>query len=340
MAHGNAPGGALGPVPFADAGFGDAVQDHRVKEYAGAVVPGLPTNPKLRLCCYQGTWVRDRWVPGIMAMQRSFTPRRGGDVVLASPPKCGTTWLKALAFATMARGAYPPAHADHPLLRLNPHDCVPFMEDLFADGWGSKVEALPSPRLMATHVHYSLLPASCVGNNPDCKIVYICREPKDMLVSMWHFMTKTFQPGLSFSDFFEGACGGVCVSGPVWDHVLGYWNASKTSPETILFLRYEDILRDPVVNLRKLAQFLGQPFSAAEEAAGVVTDIVKLCSFDKLKHLDVNRTGGQSSIPVRNDAYFRKGEAGDWANHMTQEMARRLDAIVEEKLRGSGLSFA
>lgn len=90
-----------------------------------------------------------------MAIQRAFAPRPG-DVVLVSPPKCGTTWLKALAFATMARGAYPLAHPDHPLLRLNPHDCVPFMEMLFAKGSGRKMEALPSPRLMG---HAPLDPA-------------------------------------------------------------------------------------------------------------------------------------------------------------------------------------
>ena len=112
---------------------------------------------------------------GIIAIRRGFAPRRG-DVVLASPPKCGTTWLKALAFATMARGAHPPAGGPgHPLLRASPHDCVPFMERLFAAGLGSKVmDALPSPRLMATHMHHSILPAS-IADNPDCKIVYVCR---------------------------------------------------------------------------------------------------------------------------------------------------------------------
>ena len=103
-----------------------------------------------------------------------MAPRRG-DVDLVTPPKCGTTWLKALAFASMARGAHPPGGAGHPLRRLNPYDCVPFMERLFAAGLGSKVmDALPSPRLMATHMHHSILPAS-IADNPDCKIVYICR---------------------------------------------------------------------------------------------------------------------------------------------------------------------
>ncbi|RCV13922.1 hypothetical protein SETIT_2G385200v2 [Setaria italica] len=280
MATSNEPD-AVGPVPF--------------KDIAGAVplttVSGYPSDPKL-------------W--------QSFTPRRG-DVVLASPPKCGTTWLKALAFATMARGVYPPVDAEpHPLVRLNPHDCVPFMEMLFAAGQGrSKMDALPSPRLMATHMHHSILPAS-IKDNADCKIIYICREPKDMVVSLWHFARRT-QPDLLFSD-----------TGPIWDHVLGYWNASKASPETVLFLRYDEMLRDPVGNVKKAARFVGQPFSPAEEEAGVVMDVVRLCSFETLRNLEINRAG----------------EVGDWASYMTPDMARRLDAVVDEKLRGSGLSFA
>ncbi|XP_066347660.1 cytosolic sulfotransferase 12-like [Miscanthus floridulus] len=121
----------------------------------------------------RGTWVLEPWVPGIIAIQRgAFFTLRDGDVVLASPPKCGTTWLKALAFVIMARGVHPPAgHPEHPLLHLNPHDCVLFMEKLFATEWGSQaMEALPSPRLM----HHSILPAS-ISENPHCKIVYICR---------------------------------------------------------------------------------------------------------------------------------------------------------------------
>jgi estrone sulfotransferase len=42
---------------------------------------------------------------------------------------------------------------------------------------------------------------------------------------------------------------------------------------------------------------------------------------------------------VRNSAFYRKGKVGDWANHMSQEMGAKLDAIVQEKLQGSGLVF-
>ncbi|KAM3403956.1 hypothetical protein ACQJBY_007203 [Aegilops geniculata] len=115
-----------GPVAFKDADDG-TIPVHPPTEYAAAVA-SLPTNQnhasnsKLKRRCYQGVWVREEWAPGIMAMQRSFAARPG-DVVLASVPKSGTTWLKALTFATMARAACPPASPAHPLRRLNPHDC-------------------------------------------------------------------------------------------------------------------------------------------------------------------------------------------------------------------------
>ncbi|KAF8715414.1 hypothetical protein HU200_027061 [Digitaria exilis] len=157
---------------------------------------------------------------------------------------------------------------------------------------------------------------------------------------MWHF-SRRIRQDLALFDLLEAACEGSCLSGPIWDHVLGYWNASKASPERVLFLRYEEMLRDPVGNV---------PFSPAEEEAGVAMDVVRLCSFDNLKDLKVNKEasdlgsssplGGVRESAFVNSSYFRRGQAGDWVNHMTPEMAQRLDAAMEERLRGSGFSFS
>jgi len=282
--------------------------------------------------------VMEDWVPGIIAMQRSFSTRPG-DVVLASFPKCGTTWLKALIFATMARGAYPPASPAHPLRRLNPHDCVILVDMLFAVGREAVLDRLPSPRLMCTHMPLSVLPPSISGG-PDCKIVYICRDLKDMVVSAWHFV-KHAQPDISLEEVFETVCEGTCIAGPVWDHILGYWRVSNAEPNRVLFLTYEQMLQDPVDKVRKLAQFLGRPFSDTEEGAGGVAEIVELCSFENLKNLEANKKGSQGVfLKVPHESYFRKGVVGDWANHLTPEMAKRLDAIFEEKFNGSGFTFS
>jgi hypothetical protein len=68
-------------------------------------------------------------------------------------------------------------------------------------------------------------------------------------------------------------------------------------------------------------------------------DIVKLCSIETMRGLRANTTGASGLFKFPHESFFRKGVAGDWANHMTPEMARRLDDIIEEKLRGSGLTF-
>ncbi|XP_044436636.1 cytosolic sulfotransferase 5-like [Triticum aestivum] len=328
----------VGPVPFKDVHQDD--DDHAMPQAEDADVheddeddhviiisPGLP----LRL--HQGVWLFDDLRPASISVQRRFV-LRPGDVLLASPPKCGTTWLKALAFATMARAAYPVSDANHPLRRLNPHECVPFMEALFSEGQQAKLEALPSPRLLQTHMHHSMLPHSLAGT-PDCKLVFICREPKDMLVSSWHLYRSTRGVTLSFSDMFELACEGKIAYGPLWDQLLGYWNASKAAPERVMFLRYEQMMADPVSTDRELARFLGVPFTPAEEAAGVPADIAEMCSIGAMRGLDANRRGstGTMSIQFRHETFFRKGVVGDWVNHMTPEMARRIDAILEEKLR-------
>ncbi|XP_037410031.1 flavonol 3-sulfotransferase-like [Triticum dicoccoides] len=99
---------------------------------------------------------------------------------------------------------------------------------------------------------------------------------------------------------------------------------------------------EPVKHVKMLAKFLGVPFTEEEMRCGVVEGVVHLCSFDKLRSMPVNSSGVTDRIggvPMENSSYFRAGKVGDWANHLTEEMSKKLDAIVEEKLRGSGLTF-
>nr|BAJ87462.1 predicted protein [Hordeum vulgare subsp. vulgare] len=298
---------------------------------------------------YGGFWWPEPILPGVVAARAGFGPRPS-DVFLASFPKSGTTWLKALAFATLHRADHPTHSLDHPLRRRNPHDCVEFLEGLFALSppaikGGDVFAAHPSPRVIATHIPYSLLPERVTAEGAGCKLVYVCRDPKDALVSMWVFAKKMAaadedgspRDAFTIEDAFELFCDGRFPGGPQWAHVSGYWEASRRRPEKVLFLRYEEMLLDPVGKVRKLAEFMGCAFSEDEEAAGVGKDIVELCSIDALRNMEVNKNGTQKY--AKNEDYFRKGVAGDWSNHMKPAMAARLDKIVEDALQGSGFTF-
>uniref|UniRef100_A0A0D9X5P6 Sulfotransferase n=1 Tax=Leersia perrieri TaxID=77586 RepID=A0A0D9X5P6_9ORYZ len=332
-----------GPVAFKDAVDVEATPARPPTAHtAAAVSAARVTLQGQQLVRVNGYWVFDSWAQGVIAMRRGgLVPRATvGDVLLASLPKSGTTWLKALAFATMARRAWPPASPDHPLRRLNPHDCVPLVDSLFAVGRDKLLDELPSPRLMSTHMPLSLLPATVADGSSNTKIIYICRDQKDRLVSVWHFRKRNDLPDLSLQEVYESVCNGTCFAGPVWDHMLEYWRASNADPGRVLFLKYEEVLQHPGNTVRKLAHFVGQPFSNTEEEADVVAEIVKLCSLENLRSQKVNKEGIRDVIiKFSHDSYFRKGMAGDWRNHMTPELGEHLDSILCDKLDGSGLTI-
>lgn len=180
-----------------------------------------------------------------------------------------------------------------------------------------------------------------------CRIVYLCRDPKDALVSRWHFENKIRKGfNMELEKAFAMFCEGVSECGPFWDHCLEYWKESLARPDKVIFLKYEEIKSDPVRAVTKLARFLGAPFSEEEESSGVPQEVVRLCSFETLTSLPVNQVGGfdryvqgLGHVHVPSSSFFRKGVTGDWSNHLSQEMGEKLDHIVQQKLQGSGLTF-
>ncbi|RXH96051.1 hypothetical protein DVH24_008551 [Malus domestica] len=281
-------------------------------------------------------------------------------------------------FATLNRSLYDAASPHHPLLTTGPHDCFPFldMDDMLGnhdhnrpvtsldhdhddrDGGDGMINNYVPPtsttQLFATHLPYSLLPKSVTTSSSTCsvsKFVYVYRNPKDVFISSWIFASKvrainTRLAPFSLEEAFEIFCRGVCPYGPYWDHVLGFWKASLEMPEQVWFLKYEDLKKEPSANVKRLAEFLGQPFSEEEESKGVVQQIIKLCSFENLSSLEVNKTSRtqqyfvKANIVFENSDFFRKGQVGDWKNFFTDDMAKCMDQIVDERFSGSGLTFA
>ncbi|OWM90053.1 cytosolic sulfotransferase 15-like [Punica granatum] len=297
------------------------------------------------LTLYQNFWYSSKFLPGVISFQRHFLAR-DSDVLIVSKPKSGTTWLKSLAFSALYRAQFNPseANANHPLLYSNPHALVHFLEQKYRGQPAGQVPDLTgfaNPRLFATHVPYDSLPESI--HRSHCKVIYICRNPLDVVVSLWHFVAQVDAGDRaggwsSMEEFFDNFCQGIDGYGPFWDHMLGYWKASQERPEKVLFLKYEDLKEDTAGNLKRISEFMGVPFSEEEERNGVVEEIVKMCSLSSLKELEVNKTG-RSISSFEDKSYFRKGEVGDWVNYISPSMAERLKNIMEETLSPFGLTF-
>ncbi|KAI3682604.1 hypothetical protein L1987_82688 [Smallanthus sonchifolius] len=297
------------------------------------------------LYLYQGMWLYPDALLSILLMQNHFN-HHPTDIFLTSFMKSGTTWLRSLMFTILNRSRFD--FSNHPLLRKGPHDCFPVLDLYKSKDYNiTNTKPLPSnsPLLFATHFAHKMLPSSITDPSSGCKFVYVCRDPKDVLVSVWHFnisLRPKELPPLSFDQVFNMFCEGVMEYGPYWDHVLGYWNAALESPDKILFFKYEEMKRDPEVHVKKLAEFMGVPISVQEEEDGMVKKIVEFCSLEHLKSLEINKTGdyrANNGLVVPNQSFLRKGEVGDWKCHLTEEMKDQIDRITYDKFKDSGLTL-
>ncbi|KAL2927298.1 Cytosolic sulfotransferase 5 [Bienertia sinuspersici] len=150
-------------------------------------------------------------------------------------------------------------------------------------------------------------------------------------------MSKDIKPNMDMmEEYVEKYCMGILPFGPFQDHVLGYWKESIENPQKVLFLEYEGLKKEPKAHLKNLAEFLGIPFSKAEEEGNVIKDIIELCSLKNLKEMEVNKSG--KFYPwFENKTLFRSGKVGDWINHLTPTMIKRIDAM-QKKINKAGFS--
>ena len=213
------------------------------------------------LYLYHGFWFRPQAHQGILLFQKHFQAEED-DVFIITVPKSGTTWLKALTFAITNRKYCPLPQS--PLLTSNPHQLVCNLETglYFMKTEFPNLQDLPRPRFISTHLPYELLPPSVKDSK--CRIVYMCRNPVDRVISLWHFVNLN-RPEPLKQDSLEAGLEMMCreVEGhrPFWGHVLGYWKLRKERPGKVLFLKYEDLKEDIIPHLKSLAEFLGIPFS-------------------------------------------------------------------------------
>ncbi|KAG2302003.1 hypothetical protein Bca52824_030654 [Brassica carinata] len=283
---------------------------------------------------FEGSWLTQGLVQGIVNCQKHFEAN-DSDIILATIPKSGTTWLKALLFALIHRDKFP-VSSNHPLLATNPHPLVPYLEGDYRVSPDVSFSELPSPRLMQTHLPHHSLPVSIKSSS--CKIVYCCRNPKDVFVSLWHFGRKLSPEETAdypIETAVDAFCKGKFIGGPFWDHVLEYWYESRKNPNKVLFVTYEELKKQTEVEVKRIAEFIGCGFAAEEE----VSEIVKLCSFESLSKLEVNRQG---KLPngIQTNAFFRKGEIGGWRDTLSESLAEVIDRTNEDKFGGSGLTFS
>ncbi|CAN6802762.1 unnamed protein product [Brassica oleracea] len=218
--------------------------DDNIRTKIRSLISSLPLDADFqgaKIYNYQGCWYQNFALQAVIDFQRNFKPT-DTDIILASYPKSGTTWAKALTAALLERSVDGSCN-NHSLASGSPHMLVRFFElDMYRKSSEPDLTKFPSsPRVFSTHMSLHTLRQPLINaleikrlyklnpTNTPCKIVYMCRNVKDVLVSRWHFYAKMAKKEVERSDLesmVESFCRGVHYFGPFWDSVLSYWRGS------------------------------------------------------------------------------------------------------------------
>ena len=264
---------------------------------------------------------------------------RPGDIVISTPPKCGTTWTQMLCALLVFDGPDFPAPMDQmsPWLDV----CNRSLDDVW-----SSLAAQTHRRFIKTHTPLDGLPL-----RPEVTYLVVGRDPRDVAVSFEHHAVN-----MDLDHFLELRAAAVgnddvadlplrlplpddpverlrlfvndqTLGGPpslfsVLHHLDTGWQHRRDG--NVALFHYADYQTDLTVELLRLAQVLDIPCSP-DRARALVPEASLARMRDRARELAPEASQGNWK-DVR--GFFRSGGAGEWRHRLTDADLAAYEARV------------
>lgn len=258
-----------------------------------------------------------------MMFRRFFQPRKQAaslnvvypdDVMLVGYPKSGNTWLRFLIGNYLTSGM-----CDF----TNSHEIVPGLEDS-----AIYCERINRPRFIHSHFTCDKL----VGAHRDFRkklpsIVLIVRDGRDVAVSYYFHLKKQkiIRADADFDEYLKRLNRGEFYPFQSWGEFNSRWiDWLAGSENSWLLLRYEDMLQNPQLELRRLLAFSGYPPDDLRLELAIANS-----SFEKMRILEQQQEAKHSSLSKSDPSirFVREGRAGQWGDHFNDETLSEFERI-------------
>ncbi|XP_054945128.1 sulfotransferase 1C4-like [Physeter macrocephalus] len=166
------------------------------------------------------------------------------------------------------------------------------------------------------------------------EIIYVARKAKDTMVSYYHFqrMNRRLPNPRTWDEYFDTFLAGKVCWGSCYDHVKGWWRKKDSHP--ILYLFYEEMLKDPKREIRKMMEFLGKNLKGE-----VLDKTVYNTSFAVMKNHPMTDYTNDMKMNHQLSLFMRKEVIGDWKNQFTEAQTKKFNENYEKNMADTSLPF-
>jgi hypothetical protein len=269
---------------------------------------------------------------------------RPGDIVISTPPKCGTTWTQMMC----ALLVFQTPTFDRPLDRISPwlDMLTRDVESVRAD-----LDAQAHRRFIKSHTPYDALP-----HDPSVTYIAVGRDPRDVFRSWDNHLSNMNLPAVitarekavGLDDIMEQLAQGPPVRAeneidrfwewvddetPITDvmnlrltihHLQTFWDA-REEPNVVL-LHYSDLEADLDGEMRRLAARLQ---IAIDEARW--PELVEAARFENMRaNADAVAPDTGNGIWNSNTQFFNRGCSGQWREILDDDDLARYERRVAE----------
>ncbi|XP_043937784.1 sulfotransferase 2B1-like [Protopterus annectens] len=242
------------------------------------------------------------------------------DIVIATYPKSGTTWMQEIVTLISSNGDPFPAQTIPNWAR------APWLEQFYSKDVLKDRQGI---RILTTHLPYDIL-ASALKKSK-ARVIYIARNPKDVVVSFYHFhrMANFLPDPGTFDEFLEKFLLGTVHFGSWFEHIKGW--LSHKEEFNFLYITYEEMQQDLRQSVEHVCKFLDVPLRPE-----AVDSVLKYCSFSAMsKNAMVNYTLIPTEIMDHQKGKFmRKGKTGDWKEYFSDKQLSLFQNIFEYEMQG------
>lgn len=226
------------------------------------------------------------------------------DSFIVSYPRSGSTWLRFMVGNLLQQR--------NPISFRNIERVIP---DIHVNS-ARYIAKIPRPRILKSHEYF----------DPRYrKVVYLVRDPRDIAISYYRYYRKVrrFPDGYPVERYIAGFLSGNLQSWGSWGENVASWLGVRKDTDLFLLMRYEDLLEDPVAELRTVANFLGLRSTTCE--------LEKSVELSSAKHMrELERAEGKDWATIkgsRQDVPFvGAAKAGIWRSELQADALLAIES--------------